>query len=894
MPASKVKDRPGKRERELVAEIRTLKSRLARLERQQGQDPQDQAPEAQALHESEARARALLNAIPDMMYRFRGDGTIVDFKAGPEHLLVPPGQVIGVNIMDMPIPQDVRERVLRAIIKSVETGELQEFECKLDMPGGVRIYENRYIKSGDNEAVGIVRDVTEHRQVQQELRGNEQKYRQLVETLDEGIWQIDAKGYSTFVNPKMAKILGYTVEEMKGQHLFAFMDDEQAEEAKQRIELRRQGVAEQHEFVFRKKDGKPVNVLINTSPILDRQGNYIGALASVADITERKQIEEDMRQARTELERFFALVPDMVCMASADGYFKKLNKAWTDTLGFTEEELLGQPFSDFIHPDDLESTFVEVEGQLAGGHTANFVNRYRTKQGQYRWFEWMATPAEGNLLFAAARDITQRKQAEERLKEQHTIFNHLLEKTLAGYWDWRIQDNTEYLSPTFKKMFGYEDHELANAPETWQALINPEDLPGVVEVFQRHVDSRGRVPFYNEVRYRHRDGSTVWVICTGQVTEWGEQGEPIRMIGCHVDITTRKQAEERLKTQQYYLEKAQEIGRIGTWELDLRQNVLKWTDENYRVFGVPIGTELTYEIFLGCVHPDDRAYVHEKWSAALQHEPYDIEHRLIADGQVKWVREKAEVAFDENGSALKAIGFTQDITERKQAEQKLLDNQAQLKSLASELVLAEERERNRIAVHLHDDVCQNLAYAKMRLQMVSGSLDDQAQIEDMTEASDTLTRMMQEVRTLTFELSPPILTEFGLEAAISHWLTEQVEQKHGIATEFTDDGQTKPLEEDIRALLFRSVRELLVNVVKHSQAQRVDVSVSREEGQILIRLQDDGIGFVRDKVVVGQRTGGFGLFSIRERLSQMGGSLEIDSSPGQGCRSLLRAPLQQA
>ena len=238
------------------------------------------------------------------------------------------------------------------------------------------------------------------------------------------------------------------------------------------------------------------------------------------------------------------------------------------------------------------------------------------------------------------------------------------------------------------------------------------------------------------------------------------------------------------------------------------------------------------------------------------------------------------------------IAFVRDITERIQAEQEIADNRAQLKSLASELVLAEERERNRIAVHLHDDVCQNLAYVKMRIQMVSGALDDPIQIDNMRNASDTLTRMMHELRTLTFELSPPILAEFGLEAAISHWLLEQIESKHGIATAFIDDGQTKSLTEDIRALLFRSVRELLVNVVKHSEAQRVEVSVSREGDQIQIRLEDNGIGFDPDKVVVGHETGGFGLFSIRERLSHIGGILEIDSSPGQGCRSFLRASLQ--
>ena len=137
------------------------------------------------------------------------------------------------------------------------------------------------------------------------------------------------------------------------------------------------------------------------------------------------------------------------------------------------------------------------------------------------------------------------------------------------------------------------------------------------------------------------------------------------------DISERKQAEAALKTQRYYLEKAQEIGSIGTWELDISKNELIWTDENYRVFGVAIGTPLTYEIFLNCVHPDDREYVNAEWAAAVNGKPYDIEHRLVVDGKVKWVREKAELQFDQEGNGIRAIGFTQDITERKQAEKAL-------------------------------------------------------------------------------------------------------------------------------------------------------------------------------------------------------------------------------
>lgn len=152
------------------------------------------------------------------------------------------------------------------------------------------------------------------------------------------------------------------------------------------------------------------------------------------------------------------------------------------------------------------------------------------------------------------QEITERKRTEEKLREQERVLSDILEATLSGYWDLNVPANTEYLSPRFKQMFGYEDHELPNSPETWQRLIFPEDLPVALASLDRHIKSHGQVPFYSEVRYRHKNGSTVWVICAGRVIEWAEDGTPVRVVGCHVDITERMQAETELRKYQEHLE----------------------------------------------------------------------------------------------------------------------------------------------------------------------------------------------------------------------------------------------------------------------------------------------------------------------------------------------------
>jgi PAS domain S-box-containing protein len=317
-----------------------------------------------------------------------------------------------------------------------------------------------------------------------------------------------------------------------------------------------------------------------------------------------------------------------------------------------------------------------------------------------------------------------------------------------------------------------------------------------------------------------------------------------------------------------------------------------------RSFGYPREEILSgIEWWAERIHPEDMERVRKVFDTAVAgtQTACGYEYRFRRqDGTYAFVDDHVCLIRDATGKVVQSLGAMHDITERKQAEQQIVESQAQLKSLASELVLAEERERKRIAVHLHDEVCQNLAYSKMKLQMVHAASNDQTQLDGIAEVCDSLTRMMQEVQTLTFGLSSPVLIEFGLEAAVAHWLKEEIEQKHGIATDFTDGGQAKPLDEDMKALLFRSVRELLANVVKHSQARRVGISISRDEQNIVISMEDDGVGFVPEEVVVGKGSGGFGLFSIRERLAHLSGSLEIDSGPGQGCRSILRAPLLQS
>jgi PAS domain S-box-containing protein len=259
------------------------------------------------------------------------------------------------------------------------------------------------------------------------------------------------------------------------------------------------------------------------------------------------------------------------------------------------------------------------------------------------------------------------------------------------------------------------------------------------------------------------------------------------------------------------------------------------------------------------------------------------------DGSKIWISVNARTIRDADGRVVRYEGTNNDITQRKEAEEKVRLYEEKLHSLIYKLSLAGEKERRRIAVDLHDCVGQTLAFAKIKLE----SLQEMASSTGLTVSIDKILKLIEQAlqftRTLTLNLSPPVLYELGFEAAVE-WLAEQVREQHGLVVDFEDDGEPKPMGEPTRILLFTTVRELVANIVKHAKAQRANLSIRRDGARIHITVEDDGCGFnVSEKRHLGND---FGLFSVRERLQHIGGNFEIESHPGRGTRLTLVAPLE--
>jgi len=245
-----------------------------------------------------------------------------------------------------------------------------------------------------------------------------------------------------------------------------------------------------------------------------------------------------------------------------------------------------------------------------------------------------------------------------------------------------------------------------------------------------------------------------------------------------------------------------------------------------------------------------------------------------------------------NNKIVSITAIARDISERKKTEQELKRYQKRLKALASQLTLAQENERRHIAVQLHDHIGQTLAFSRIQVARAKKYEPEGKLATILDEISQSLLTTIQDTKGLIFDLSPPLLHEIGLASAISNWLEDQIGKKNSIRVDFVYSGNELSLKNDIKSLLFRNVRELLCNVIKHAQATEVIVSLVNNEEELVIIVRDDGIGFEHDDTtyLVGIDSG-FGLFSVKQQIEGLGGELEIVSKPGKGCKATLTVPM---
>ena len=660
-------------------------------------------------------------------------------------------------------------------------------------------------------------------------------------------------------------------------------------------------------------DGKSVGAFLvySTRPRAFSEDlvRYLAGIANelvtiVENITERKKAEQERVAAVQERAAVIDAMSDALVVINLDGEIISCNPAHLRMIGHSSaNEIVGKRFSElsksFCDPEeDIPRLLGIFKGIIQNDFSEPVEVRVRRTDGKELTVSASASvqrDAMGNPLnvIAILRDITPQKRLQEMEREAAVtrMAVETIEGMLEGITIIDLDGTIRQVNSEFERRSGYKREEAIGKKAIDLGIISKTENQRIEKEIIPKLMNEGLVRNIEMVAMS-RDGTRFPILMSWRLIK-DAQGNPKSIIATTTDITERKRAEEELKRSKEYLNNIINALDDPVFVKDEQHRWVVLNDAACEVMGRPreelIG-KTDYDLF-----PKEQADVFwERDNFVLKSGRTDVnEEEITWHGKLHTISTKKSPLTDSLTGKKFIAGTIRDVTERKRWEEKLLEYQEQLRLMASELSLTEERERRRIATELHDRIGQDLVLSMLRLDNLRKSVSSGALAAPLGEISNLLEKTIRDTRSLTLDLSSPMLYRFGFERTIADWLVQEVQKRHGIKSEFEDDGRPKPLEEDICVLLFQATRELLINVVKHAQAHVVKVSIRRKGGEIETIVEDDGIGLDLSEIEsVMPSRGKFGLFSIRERLNYLGGNIKIESEPGHGTRVILTAPLK--
>jgi PAS domain S-box-containing protein len=761
--------------------------------------------------------------------------------------------------------------------------------------------------------------IAEREQAELDLRASEARFTAFMDHSPAIAFIKDGGGRYVYVNKTWENIYALDWRGKTDVELWPRDDAEMFSESDRRA-LEAGQASESFETVL-DKDGRPQDWWVMKFPIVDAAGKRL--LGGVAlDVTERKRVEIALRESEARLRTIIDTEPECVKVVAPDGRLVDMNAAGLSMLQADSlADLADKSLIDFVQPD-YRPAFNDLHRKVMGGESGTLEFEITGLRGRQRWLETHAAPlrdagGEVTALLGVTQDITDRKAAETDRARLAAIVENSGDAIISRDLDFRVLT----WNRAAERMFGYGAEEVIGI-KTDDLFIPADRLAEVAE--KRELMSRDEpVPPYDTVRLG-RNGRAVDV----SITQSPIRDASGRVTGVSLtirDISERKRSEEALRAahedleQRVYertaelsrinhllraseerLQHALTVGKMGTWERDLATGGEEWDQRTYEIFGIAPGTVVDLETFISRIHPDDLCAVREAVQLTERTgAAYDCDYRVIKpDGKLVWIHATGGLRRDASGQPSHLAGINFDITERKQAEdalrrltedldrrvaertRELAESQGRLRALVAEITKAEERERRRLAVELHDYLAQMLTVSRFNISR-AGKLAVDAELKKrLADAQQSVDDSIAYTRSLMAQLSPRVLYELGLPAALN-WLAAEMLERHGLSVEVAGESDGVRLDEERSVLAFQCVRELVWNIVKHAQTNSASLSYEIQRGGLSIEIADEGQGFDAE-TLHGGGVEKFGLFSVRERLELLGGRLAVTSRPGGG------------
>jgi PAS domain S-box-containing protein len=623
--------------------------------------------------------------------------------------------------------------------------------------------------------------------------------------------------------------------------------------------------------------------------------NQLKILAQVVtNAVVRKRADTALRESEERLRSFMDNTPTLMTLMSLDNHYLLVNRAFQEFVGSSLGQAVGSSPSQLMTAEHAcaisEHTQMVLDTNEAVTLDRDLIHldgsRYCRRVTKFPVYD-----ANDSLIGIGSYsvDISAWKQAEEALDERESLINAISENLPGALFrrilraDGRLE--FPFISNSLHRVLGIEPDTVVNDAQVLVDALYPEDRSRWMQALEESAATLQQVSL--DVRVVDPRGGTRWMRSLARPQKL--PSGTVVWDGLALDVTDERQAGEALRESEERFRNLVEGSLQGICIVDTDFAPLFVNHAYADMFGYGNTDDMQqFESHLNLFPIEDRGRVMAYGEARLRGDPVPLTYEIDGirrDGNLMHMVNTLRLIAWKGRPAFQITAT--DITERKRTEARLQDYQQQLRRLASEISLAEEKERRRIASELHDGTIQNLALAKIKLGEFEKGREGGRRGTTLDEIRELLERSIHDARSLIFELSPPVLYELGLEAALE-WLGEQFQTRYGIVCRVTSDDGESALNVNMEVILFQVIRELLVNVVKHANSTRVDIAMRRLDGQVSLQVSDDGDGFDAASVVTGAG-GGFGLFNIRERLQLLGATLEIHS--GSGTTVTVTAPL---
>ncbi len=717
------------------------------------------------------------------------------------------------------------------------------------------------------------------------------------------IAQCGTDGRYRFVNRQYADLVGRTPEALIGLHprdVLSKEDYRQAAPFMQEALAGRQVKFDQ-QFLGTASTGHLLQVTY--APEWDEHGIVTGFIAAIVDITDRKQAE----QARATLAAIVESSEDAIVSKDLNGIITSWNRGAERLYGYSRQEAVGKSVLLVIPEERLEEETPILAQIKRGEAIQQYETVRRRKDGTLIDIALTVSAIrndEGRIVGVSkvAHDITERKRAEAALRESEERLRLFIEHAPAAIAMFDRQMRYVAVSRRWLADYALEGEVLGRS--------HYEIVPDIPDQWRTAYQKglAGEVMRAEEDRFERSDGTVYWI--RWETRPWRDKAGGIGGIVIFAeDITDGKMAEEALRESEAQHRATFDNAAVGIAHVGLDGRWLRCNDAMCALTGYS-REELLTKTFTEITHPQD---IEQDWASirrllAGEIETFSMEKRYIRkDGSLIWGNLTVSLLRDVQGSPQHFISIVQDIQSRKEAQaqlrqfadnleqrvevrtRELADTQDKLRALTTDLNLTEHRIRKQLATDLHDYLAQLLVLSRIKLGQAKLEEVPPSARQAMTEVQEVMDRALAYTRTLVAQLSPPILNEFGLLMAL-RWLAGQMQRELTVKLEFEND--VLPLSEEQSVLLFQSVRELLMNIVKHAGTAEARISVTQTGGVLRITVSDRGIGCDAGAAKT-KREPGFGLFSIRERMKALGGGFDMQSVSGQGTTAILKLPLDQ-